>query len=249
MSGHSHFATIKRQKETKDAAKGKIFSKMGRAISIAVKTGGGGDPAANYKLRMAIDLARAVNMPRENIDRAISRASAEGHNLEEVTYEGFGPGGVGILVEVATDNRNRTAQEMKSIFDRGGGNLAGPGSVAFNFDPKGLIVVKKTDKPDEQILSIIDIGVDDIEDSGSFFSVFVGPANLAVLKDKLIASGFVVDSFSLTQKPKSFVTVNDISTATKIYNLLETFDDHDDVLNVYSNFDIPDSIKKEMEQN
>ncbi len=153
MSGHSHYATIKRQKGMKDAAKGKVFSKMGRAITIAVKSGGGiSDPNANYKLRMAVDAARAVNMPKENIERAISKAAGHSQSLDEIIYEGFGPGGVGIIVEAATDNRNRTAQEIKNIFERGGGNLGGPGSVAFNFDPKGLIVVKKGEASEPQML-------------------------------------------------------------------------------------------------
>src|SRR3989344_6041026 len=150
MSGHSKWATIHRSKEVKDAKRGNLFAKMGRAISIAVKAGGGPDPSANFKLRVAIEKARAADMPKENIERAIAKAS-EGGALEEVTYEGFGPGGIGVIVEAATDNKNRTAQEIKNAFERGGGNLAGPGSVSFNFEQKGFLLVKKTDKPDEQM--------------------------------------------------------------------------------------------------
>jgi len=247
MSGHSHFATIKRQKEAKDAAKGKVFSKLGRAISIAVKTGGGGDPASNYKLRMAVDAARAANMPKDNIERAISRAQTEAANLEEVMYEGFAPGGVGVLVRVATDNRNRSAQEMKNIFERGGGSLAGPGSVSFNFEPKGLMIVKKSANPDDQMLELIDSGVEDIVDpEGNYFEAYVAPDKLSEVREVLVSKGFEIESSSLIQKPKNVLRVDDASTATKIMKLMETFDDHDDVQDVFANFDILESVLKEL---
>lgn len=248
MSGHSHFATIKRQKGLKDAAKGKVFSKMGRAISIAVKTGGGGDPDSNYKLRMAVDTARAANMPKDTIERAISKAQSEAQNLEEVIYEGFGPSGVGIMVLVTTDNRNRTSQEMKNIFERGGGNLAGPGSVAFNFELQGLITVKKSNNTEEQMLLLIDAGAEDIQDTKDVFEVYVLPDKLAQIKDKLVASGFVIDSFSLIQKPKTFVNIAELSVVSKILKLLESFDDHDDVQAVYSNFDAPEEILNQVKE-
>ncbi len=248
MSGHSHFATIKRQKGLKDAAKGKVFSKMGRAISIAVKTGGGGDPDSNYKLRMAVDTARAANMPKDTIERAISKAQSEAQNLEEVIYEGFGPSGVGIMVLVTTDNRNRTSQEMKNIFERGGGNLAGPGSVAFNFELQGLITVKKSNNTEEQMLLLIDAGAEDIQDTKDVFEAYVLPDKLAQIKDKLVASGFVIDSFSLIQKPKTFVNIAELSVVSKILKLLESFDDHDDVQAVYSNFDAPEEILNQVKE-
>lgn len=248
MSGHSHFATIKRQKGLKDAAKGKVFSKMGRAISIAVKTGGGGDPDSNYKLRMAVDTARAANMPKDTIERAISKAQSEAQNLEEVIYEGFGPSGVGIMVLVTTDNRNRTSQEMKNIFERGGGSLAGPGSVAFNFELQGLITVKKSNNTEEQMLLLIDAGAEDIQDTNDVFEVYVLPDKLAQIKDKLVASGFVIDSFSLIQRPKTFVNITELSQVSKTLKLLESFDDHDDVQAVYSNFDAPEEILNQVKE-
>jgi YebC/PmpR family DNA-binding regulatory protein len=245
MSGHSHYATIKRAKGMKDAAKGKIFSKMSRAIAIAVKAGGNPDPDSNYKLRMAVDAARAVNMPKDNIDRAISRAGGEGETLEEVMYEGFAPGGVGILVEAATDNRNRTSQEIKNIFDKGGGNMAGPGSVSFNFDPRGLILVKKGDKVDEQMLSLIDAGVEDLEETSESIEVYVPSDKLAETKDKLISKGFEVTSFELTMRPKNLVSITEAPLAQRILRLLDSLEESEDVQKVYANFDMPDNLAVE----
>jgi YebC/PmpR family DNA-binding regulatory protein len=242
MSGHSHYATIKRQKGLKDAARGKIFSKMARAIAIAVKAGGNSDPEANYKLRMVVDAARAVNMPKENIERAITRAGSEAENLEEVTYEGFAGGGVGVIVEAATDNRNRTAQEIKNIFERGGGNLAGPGSVSFNFEPKGLIVIKKKANKDEQILTLIDAGVEDFEETDDAIEVYVSADKLNEVKKLLEAKGFEIISFELVRKPKNMQDVSDLATAQKVLKLLDSLEEDDDVQKVYANVDIPDEI-------
>src|SRR4030065_2949100 len=157
MSGHSHYSTIKRQKEANDAAKGKVFSKMARAIAIAIKAGGGADPAQNYKLRIAIEQAKASNVPKSNIDRIPSRAQEE-VSYDEVSYEGYGPEGIPVIVESATDNKNRTSQEIKNIFERSGGSLAGPGSVSFNFEPKALIVVGKGGDVDSKMLKSIVFG-------------------------------------------------------------------------------------------
>src|SRR3989337_105283 len=165
MSGHSHYATIKRQKETKDAQKGKLFSKLSKEIAIAVREGGGTDSLANYKLRMAMDRARASNMPKENVDRIISKAKESGEKLESFSYEGFGPGGVSVIVEVASDNRNRTGQELKNLFERAGGSLTGPGSVSFNFEHKGLILLEKEANTEKQFFKLIDAGVEEIEET------------------------------------------------------------------------------------
>lgn len=246
MSGHSHYATIKRQKGLKDAAKGKVFSKLGRAIAIAVKSGGGTDPEANYKLRMAVDAARAENMPKDNIERAINKAGGEALNIEEVTYEGFAPGGVGVIVEAATDNRNRTSQEIKNIFDRAGGSMAGPGSVSFNFDPKGLLIVNKNDKSDEQMLALIDLGVDDIQETDDAIEIYVPSEKLAEIKNNLIRGGFEVISMELTRKPKSLLTVSDVNMANRILKLMDNLEEYEDVQKVYANFDIPDAILKEI---
>ncbi len=242
MSGHSHYATIKRQKETRDQAKGKIFSKLARAIQIAVKTGGSSDPDANSRLRMVIETARSEDMPKENIDRAISKGMGSGEVLEEVTYEGFGPGGVAVIVEAATDNRNRTGQEIKNLFERSGGNLAGPGAVSFNFEPKGLIVVEKAQNVEEQILSIIDTGVDDVEEKNDAIEVYVAPNSLSVIKNGLSEKGYSIRSAHLIKRPLNFQTIDNQNTAQKVLGFLDDLEDQDDVQKVYANLDIPDQI-------
>jgi YebC/PmpR family DNA-binding regulatory protein len=246
MSGHSHYATIKRQKESRDAVKGKVFSKLARAILIAVKTGGGTDPDSNARLRMAIDTARASNMPKENIERAISKGAQSKDNLDEVTYEGYGPNGVAVVVEVATDNRNRASQEMKNIFERGGGSLAGPGSVAFNFEQKGLIVVSNKGNTDEQMLSLIEAGAEDIAGSDDGFEVYVSPEKLSQVRDKIQELGFEVSSFELTKQPKNLQVLVNEQSAKKVLTLLENFENHDDVQKVYANIEIPAEILKKL---
>ena len=240
MSGHSHFATIKRQKAVNDAAKGNLFSKMARAIMIAAKSGG--DPDMNFKLRFEIDKARAVSMPKENIERAIAKATTEAANLEEITYEGFGPGGIGVMIEVASDNKNRTAQEIKNLFDRAGGSMGGPNSVAFNFESKGFMVVKKKEDPDAQMLQLIDAGAEDIEDVGDSFEIYVAPDKLGQIHKALVAAGFEVTETELQMKPKNFVTITDPSTAGKIMKFIDEVESHDDVQNVFINADIPDDV-------
>ena len=242
MSGHSHYATIKRQKESKDAARGKTFSKLARAIQIAVKTGAGPDPDSNPKLRMAIEAARSANMPKDNVERAISKGAGTGGALEEVSYEGYAPGGVAVIVEVATDNRNRTGQEIKNIFERGGGSLAGPGAVSFNFEPKGLIVVEKGPNVSEQMLSLIDSGAEDVEETEDGVEVYVSPEKLSKVRDDFQNKGFIVNSFELTRKPKRMLLINDPSQAKKILGFLATLEEHDDVQKVYVNLDIPDEV-------
>lgn len=241
MSGHSHYATIHRQKEIKDAQRGAIFSKMARAISIAIKAGGNADPSTNYKLRMAIELAKGANMPKTNIDRILDRAE-EAATLEEVTYEGFGPSGVAVVVEAATDNRNRTGQEVKNIFERVGGRLAGPGSVLFNFEPKGLILVKKEGDGQEQTLKLIDIGVEEIEDTDGSLEVYVPVGRTMEIKDEVEKMGFTVISAELTLKPKNVQTISDSNEASKVLNFLEVLGEHEDVQKVYANIDIPNDV-------
>lgn len=240
MSGHSHYATIKRQKAANDAVKGNMFSKMARAIMIAAK--GGADPDMNFKLRFEIDKARAVSMPKENIERAIAKATTEAANLEEITYEGFGPGGIGVMVQVLSDNKNRTAQEIGNLFTRGGGNMGGPNSVAFNFENKGFMVVKKTGDPDTQMLSMIDAGAEDIEDVGEEFEVYTAPEKLSIVQKALIAAGFEVKEMELQMKPKNFVTITDPTVAGKVVKFIDEVESHDDVQNVFTNADIPDAV-------
>jgi len=239
MSGHSHFATIKRQKEANDAKKGKIFSKMAREISIAVKAGGP-DPDSNYKLRIIIDKARSYNMPKSNIERAIS-SGAGGEALDEILYEGFGPGGIGVIVKVATDNKNRTAQEMKNIFERVGGSLAGPGAVSFNFENKGFLLVEKKVNSEEQIMQLIDLGIEDVEETDDGIEVYVSPERISELRKSIEGKSFIVKESELYMKPKSYLKLEG-NDAKKALEFLDTLDEHDDVQAVYSNLDVPDSL-------
>lgn len=241
MSGHSKWSTIKRKKEATDIARGKLFSKLSRAISVAVKTGGGPDPDANAKLRMAVEQAKTANMPKVNVERALKRGAGK-ESLEEVTYEGFGPGGMGVIVEVATDNRNRTGQEIKGIFERGGAGLAGPGAVSYNFEPKGLLVVKKEKSPEEQMLELIDTGVDDVEEVEDGIEIYVDPNELSEKKTKLEKQGFTVTSVGLVQEPKSLQVIDDPAAASKALSFLDRLEEHDDVQKVFANVDISDDV-------
>jgi YebC/PmpR family DNA-binding regulatory protein len=245
MSGHSHYATIKRQKEANDAARGNLFSKMARAIMIAAR--GGADPDMNYKLRFEMDKAREVNMPKENIERAIAKATTEAANLEEIKYEGFGPGGIAVIVETATDNKNRTAQEIKNLFERAGGSLAGPNAVAFNFESKGFLLIKKTSNVEEQMLRLIDLGVEDIGESPDGLEVYVSPDKLGGIHKKLEGEGFEIIQTELQMKPKSFQLITDSATAGKAIKFLEEIENHDDVQKVFSNLDVPDEVMKKIE--
>ncbi len=241
MSGHSKWSTIKRQKEVTDKAKGKLFSKLAKAIGIAIKTGGGIDPETNSKLRVAIDTARMANMPKANIERILSKGAEIG-DLQEVTYEGFGPEGIAVIVESTTDNRNRTGQEIKGIFERAGGHLAGRGAVSFNYEPRGLVLVKKSDKVEEQMLKLIDLGAEEIEDTADGIEIFVPPELLGQFKEKLLASGFGIVSSELTQKPKNYLSIENGLKAAKVLSFLDTLSEHDDVQKVFANVDIPQDI-------
>jgi len=245
MSGHSHFATIKRQKESNDAAKGNLFSKLARSIMIAAKNGP--DPDMNFKLRFEMDKARAASMPKENIERAIAKATTEAANIEEITYEGFGPGGIGVMIEVASDNKNRSAQEIKNLFDRAGGSMGGPNSVAFNFENKGFMVVKKKEDPDSQMLELIDAEVEDIEDVGNEFEVYVAPDKLSQIQKQLVSMGFEVSQTGLHMKPKNFVTVTDPTVAKKVLKFMEEVEENEDVQNMFTNADIPDDVVNKLE--
>jgi YebC/PmpR family DNA-binding regulatory protein len=234
MSGHSKWATIHRQKEIKDHARGKLFSKFAQAITIAAKTGGGPSPDTNFKLRVIIDKARAANMPKDNIDRALSKA-AESGNLEEVTYEAFAPAGVQLIIEAATDNRNRTGQEIRNMIERAGGRFAGPGSVSFNFEHMGYIFVKKDPaKAEEQMLQLIDAGVDDIEEEDTGFNVYVAANELFQAKKAIEELGFQVEATELIQKPKMSQEASELE-AQKVVTLIENLEEHDDVQKVFSN--------------
>jgi YebC/PmpR family DNA-binding regulatory protein len=233
MSGHSHFATIKRQKAVNDAAKGNLFSKMARGIMLAAK--GGADPDMNFKLRVEIDKARDAGMPKENIERAITKATTEAANLEEIAYEGFGPNGLNVVIEAATNNKNRTAQEMKNLFEKFGGNMGGPGSVMFNFDNKGFLFVKKTGNAEEEMLKLIDAGVDDVNESEDGIEVFVAPEHLGETRKKLQAMGFEVVETELQLKPKNTMAIETLEQEEKIMKFLDAVDENEDVQKVFTN--------------
>ncbi len=247
MSGHSHFATIKRAKEAKDAQKGKTFSKHARAISLAVKAGGGPDPASNYKLRMAIEAARADNLPKENIERSIFKASTDAQNLEEFVYEGFGPFGISVIVDVATDNRNRTAQELKNIYERGGGNMSGPGSVSYNFENKGMIKIEKSGDTGKQILDLIDLGVDDYEEMENLLILYTPYDKTGDLKDAITSKNYKVISTQVIKKAKNLINITEVDKATKIFTFVQKLEEYEDVQNVYTNVTISDDILSQID--
>lgn len=245
MSGHSKWSTIKRKKEAEDKARGKLFSKLSRMITVAVKLGNSSDPEANPRLRMAIEYARSFNMPKENIERAVKKGETKGENLEEVLYEGYGPERIGVLVEAATDNRNRTGQEIKNLFERYGGTLAGPGSVSYNFETKGLILVEAKKEEKERVgLELIDLGIDDFEETEEGIEVYCDPSRLTSLTKEIQNRNFKVGSFSIVKRPKIYKRVENKDKARKILELLEALEDHEDVNNVYSDVDIPDEFLK-----
>lgn len=246
MSGHSKWATIHRQKEVSDQKRGKVFTKISNAIIIAVRESGGTtDPNHNFKLRLVMEKARAANMPKENVQRAINRAGGkgEGEGFSEVTYEGYGPGGVGVLIETATDNRQRTIQEIKNIFDKAGGSVASPGAVAFNFEKKGLIAVDSKDNKEELILKLIDLGAEDVEEVGEdLLEVYAHPDNLMTLKEKLTSEGIEPKSVELVMKPVNLMPIKEEKTVRQVVSLIEKLESLDDVQKVYANLDVPEEM-------
>ncbi|MGA2035667.1 MAG: YebC/PmpR family DNA-binding transcriptional regulator [Thermoguttaceae bacterium] len=248
MSGHSHWATIKHKKAAVDAKRGKVWSKLAKAIIVAAKHGGG-DANMNLRLRYAIDDAKAVGMPKENIQRAIKRGTGEidGVILEEVVYEGYGTGGVAILCEVLTDNRNRTAPEIRKIFEMSDGKLGGAGCVAWMFENKGLFIVPAAGIEEEKLLEIAsDAGADDVAQSGPNFEVTCDPAAYRDVAKALEEAGVKTEASQVTRLPKTTVDL-DADAARKVLKLMERLDDHDDVQNVSSNFNIPDAVMAEIE--
>jgi YebC/PmpR family DNA-binding regulatory protein len=242
MSGHSKWSTIKRQKGANDAKRGAIFTRIGNQIAIAARSGT--DPAINSSLAMAIEKAKAANMPTSNIDRAIARvADKNAAQLNEVMYEGYGPGGVGILVECATDNLNRTYPEVRHAFSKKGGNIAESGAVAFLFDRKGSIRVKATG--DDAILTVLDAGAEDAEESDGDIQVYTNAKELARVRDSIKAAGLDVIEAELTYVPSTTIEITDATVAKKIMNLLDTLDELDDVVATHTNFDIAEGLDLE----
>ncbi|MGD0898506.1 MAG: YebC/PmpR family DNA-binding transcriptional regulator [Thermoguttaceae bacterium] len=244
MSGHSHWATIKHKKAAVDAKRGKHWSKLAKAIIVAAKHGGG-DPDQNLHLRYAIDDAKAAGMPKENIQRAIKRGSGEldGASLDEVTYEGYGAGGVAMLCEVLTDNRNRTASEIRKVFEISSGKLGSTGCVAWMFESKGLFLIPAAGMEEERLLEIaLDAGADDVQAIGDKFEVTCDPAKYREVQEALAKAGVTPEASQITRIAKNTVDVTDVEEARKILKLMERLDDHDDVQNVSSNFNIPDDV-------
>lgn len=240
MSGHSKWANIKHKKGKSDAAKAKVFTKLGREIQIAVKSGGA-DPESNSKLKDVIAKAKAANMPNDNIQRSIKKASgdAAGDMMEEITYEGYGPSGVAIIVETVTDNRNRTAADVRHIFDKFGGNMGNSGCVSFMFDKKGLIVVENDGDVDEETLMMdaLDCGAEDFSADEDVFEITTDPATFSEVRDALEGKGYNFLEASVSMIPQNYVTLTDEKALTQIEKLLDAMDDNDDVMEVYHNWE------------
>ncbi len=249
MAGHSHWAGIKHKKALVDSKRGKLWSKLSKAIMVAAKMGGG-DPDTNVRLRTAIADARAASMPKDNIERAIKKGTGEleGGNVEEVLYEGYGPGGVAILCDILTDNRNRTAPEIRKLFDVHGGKLGSPNSVSWMFERKGLIVIDQQAVDEDRLLEIVlEAGGDDVSSEGGRYEVTCEPDQYMGVCDALESAGIAIESKQITRIPKDTVSL-DGPTARKALQLLEALDDHDDVQNVSANLDIPEDLLAELQQ-
>ena len=244
MSGHSHWAGIKHKKAAIDAKRGKAWSKIARMIIVAAKNGGG-DPGTNLTLRYAIDKAKAANMPKDTIEKAVKKGTGdlEGVNFEEVLYEGYGPGGVAMMVEALTDNRNRTAPEIKKLFEKHGGSLGTSGCVNWMFSKKGLITVNTLNTDEEQLLEIaLNAGADDMQNTGEVFEITCDPSAYEELKKALKEKEIATEVAEISMVPQNTIEINDEHKARRIISLMEAFDDHDDVQNAYANFNIPDDI-------
>ena len=245
MSGHSKWSSIKHKKGAADAKRGKLFSKLSRAIIVAAKNGGG-DPLNNLSLQNAIEKAKSYSMPKDNIDRAIAKGSgadADADAFETIVYEGYGPEGVAVIVEALTDNRNRTAADVRHMFQKHGGNLGATGAVAWQFERRGVVVVP-TDGVDEEELLLVaaDGGAEDVEQDGSVFQVTSAPESLASVRTAIEGAGFAVDSAELMMVPKTTVAVEDEAKARRVMRLIDALEDNDDVQDVYANFDIPERV-------
>lgn len=247
MSGHSKWSTIKRQKGAADAKRGMTFTKIANNITLAAKLGGGGDPESNPRLRLAIEQARAVNMPKDNIQRAIDRGLGKlpGQNLEEITFEGFGPSRVAFLAEGATDNRLRTLQELKNLFDRAGGSLGSQGSTSYMFDKTGEIkVLTKGLQKEDEILKFIDLGAKDIEeleeDGRLKYLIYTEASELNKMSNYITQNGYTIESSEIVFKPNLTVQISDKASAEKVLDFTEKLEENDDIQKVYANFDIPD---------
>ncbi len=238
MSGHSKWSTIKRQKEITDAKRGAVFTKLANAIAVAAKSGA--DPSMNFSLRLVLDQARAANMPNTNIQRAIDRGSGKlgGAAIEEVMYEGYGPAGTAVIVECATDNKNRTYPDVRLAFTKNGGNMAEPGAVAFQFTRKGIIRATFSGDADEAMLAAIDAGADDAEIDDGDLVIYTDSKQLTAVRDALAGANIAVKEAEIAFVPNNTVEITDPETARKVANLMDALDNLDDVTNTYANFEI-----------
>jgi YebC/PmpR family DNA-binding regulatory protein len=244
MSGHSHWSTIKHKKASADAKRGKSWSKVARMIIVAARRGGG-DPSSNLGLRYAIDKAKLVSMPKDTIDKAIKKATggADGVNFEEMVYEGYGPKGVAIVVEVLTDNRARTVAEIKKVFERHGGALGTTGCVGWMFSKKGLITVRTDKAKEDELMEIaLSAGAEDLRNAGEIFEITCQPAAFEGLKKALAEKSIPTELAEVTRLAASSVPIGDAETAKKVIAIMDEFEDHEDVQNAYANFNIPDDI-------
>jgi YebC/PmpR family DNA-binding regulatory protein len=249
MSGHSKWHSIKHKKAKEDAKRGNVFGKLSKSITISAREGGGGDPENNFMLANAIVKAKEYNMPWDNIERAIKRGTGEldGEKFETIMYEGYGPGGTAIMVEVMTENRNRTAADIRNIFSKNSGNLGETGCVGWLFERKGVILIDKKDVKDEEtfMLNIIDSGAEDIDEDNEIYEIRSNPHEFMNIRKSLESSSIPVKSAEITYVPKSTLEVSK-KDAGKVMKLLNILDDHDDVQNVYSNIEITDEILQEV---
>lgn len=251
MSGHSKWSTIKHKKARSDEKKGKEFTKLAKEITIAVKTGGGGDPEANSKLKLAVQKAKGVNMPNENIIRAIKKGTGEldGELLEEIVYEGYAPAGVAVLLEIATDNRNRTAPDIRHLFSKHNGNMGEAGCVSWMFKRAGYISLSKEDltmDEDELMMLALENGADDVKDEGDNYEVITSPESFMDTKEALEKEGLIIEEADLIMMAENTVDINDEDTAAKIIKLIDLLEDHDDVQRVYTNMNIPDDVLEKL---
>jgi len=245
VSGHSKWSSIKHKKGATDAKRGQLFSKLSRAIIVAAREGGP-DPSGNLALQNAIEKARAYSMPKENIERAIAKGAgtdAEGSGFETVVYEGYGPEGVAVLVETLTDNRNRTASEVRHLFSKHGGNLGTTGAVAWQFERRGVVLVPTDGVDEDELLAAAaEAGADDVERDGTSYVVSTAPEAFTAVREALVGAGFLVESVELSMVPNATVEISDEGTARQVLRLVEGLEEAEDVQDVYANFDIPEAV-------
>ncbi len=243
MSGHNKWSTIKQKKGKNDAARAKVFTKIGRELIVAIRDGGSADPSVNSKLRDCIAKAKAANVPNDNIDRIIKKAASsnDGDNYEAVTYEGYGPSGIAVIVEALTDNRNRTAGEVRHYFDKFGGNMGTPGCVGFMFSKKGVLVIEREDldKDEDTVMEdALEAGASDFEADEDIFTIYTEPDDFSAIRDDLTAKGYTFASAEVEQVPSTYTKLEDEETITKMQKMLDMFEDNDDIQNVWHNWEM-----------